>query len=171
MDAWAIDCYGLRAAHSQSVLDQLRPTDRLHISPLTWNPGPTAGTAGKFKCSLTLGPAAQPSRQLTLVDGDISRTPDGTAPLDTRLRELHSRGVLVLAGEHECDPQLVADVEDSWKDAGLVRRPTNETYSAVMTAGRLGVNLVTDDSDVRKLAHHWHVHPMNVAESASALAA
>jgi hypothetical protein len=79
--------------------------------------------------------------------------------------------VLILAGEHECDPQLVADVEGSWKDAGLVGRPTNETFSAVMTADRLGMNLITDDSDVGKLALHWHVQPMTVAEFASQLAA
>jgi hypothetical protein len=29
MDGWAIDSYGLRAAYSQTVLDQLRDTDRL----------------------------------------------------------------------------------------------------------------------------------------------
>lgn len=169
MDGWAIDSYGLRAAHSRSVLEQLRDTDRLHVSPLTWHPGSTAG--GKFTCSLTRGHAPEPSRQLTLVDGDISRTPHETAGLSAQLRELHHRGVLVLADEHECDPQFVADVEGSWKDAGLVWRPTNETFSAVMTADRLGVDLVTEDSDVRKLASHWHVHPMNLAEFASALAA
>jgi hypothetical protein len=171
MDGWAIDSYGLRAAHSRSVLDQLRDTDRLHVSPFTWHPARASGTGGKFKCSLTCGPAPESSRQLNLVDGDVSRNPDGTAVLNARLRELHSRGVLVLAGEHECDPQLVANVEDSWEDAGLVWRPTNETLSAVITADRLGVDLVTEDSDVRKLARHWHVHPMNVAEFASALAA
>ena len=44
MDGWAIDSYGLRAAHRQSVLDQLRDTDRLHVSPFTWHPGDAAGT-------------------------------------------------------------------------------------------------------------------------------
>ena len=171
MDSWAIDSYGLRAAHSQFVLDQLRVTDRLHVSPFTWHPGEAVGTAGTFKSSLTRGPAPEPSGQLTLVDGDVSRTYDGTAVLDARLRELHDQGVLVLAGEHECDPRLVADVEDSWKDAGLVWRPTDETFSAVMTADRLGVDLVTEDSDVRKLARHWQVHAMTVVEFASALAA
>jgi len=169
MDSWAIDCYGLRAAHSQSVLDQLRDTDRLHVSPFTWHPGEAAGTSGKFKFSLTRG--AESWGQLALVDGDVSRSRDGTAVLDAKLRELHNQGVLVLAGEHECDPQFVADVEDSWKDAGLVWRPTDETFSAVITADRLGVDLVTEDSDVRKLARHWQVHAMTVAEFACALAA
>jgi len=169
MDSWAIGCYGLRAAHSQSVLDQLRDTDRLHVSPFTWHPGVVAGAGGKFKVSLTCGPESW--GQLALVDGDVSRTRDGTAVLDARLRELHEQGVLVLAGEHECDPQFVADVEDSWKDAGLVWRPTDETFSAVMTADRLGVDLVTEDSDVRKLARHWQVNAMTVAEFACALAA
>jgi hypothetical protein len=171
MDGWAIDSYGLRAAHNQSVLDQLRDTDRLHVSPLTWHPGQAARTGGKFKCSLRRDPAPELSRQLILVDGNIGRTSDGTAVLNARLRELHDQGVLVLADDHECDPQLVAEVEDSWKDAGLVWRPTNETFSAVMIADRLEVNLVTEDSDVRKLARHWQVPAITVAEFASALAA
>jgi hypothetical protein len=40
-----------------------------------------------------------------------------------------------------------------------------------MTADRLGVSLITDGSNVRKLARHWRVDPMTVAEFASALAA
>jgi len=40
-----------------------------------------------------------------------------------------------------------------------------------MTADRLGVDLVTEDSDVRKLACHWQVPAITVAEFASALAA
>jgi hypothetical protein len=40
-----------------------------------------------------------------------------------------------------------------------------------MTADRLGIDLVTEDSDARKLARHWRVHPMTVAEFAAALAA
>ena len=39
----------------------------------------------------------------------------------------------------------------------------------VMTADRLGINLITDDSDVRKLARYWHVNPMTVAELGSEL--
>jgi len=113
----------------------------------------------------------EPARQLTLVNSHVSRTRDTTSGLDARLRELHDQGMLVLAGEHECDPKLVAKVEVSWKDAGLVWRPTNETFAAVMTADRLGVDLVTEDSDVSKLSRHWQVHAMTVAEFASALAA
>lgn len=169
MDGWAIDRYGLRAAHSQSVLDRVRSTDRLHVSPLTWHPGGPAGTGGIFKSSLAHAPGI-PGR-LTLVDSSVSRTRNRAVAMNARLHELHVQGVLVLADEHECDPQHVADVEGSWKQAGLVWRPTDETFSAVMTAGRLGVDLITDDSDVRKLARHWHVHPMTVAQFASALAA
>jgi hypothetical protein len=79
--------------------------------------------------------------------------------------------VLVVVGDHECEPQLVAEVEGRWKEAWLIWRPTNETFSAMMTADRLGVSLITDDSDVRKLTWHWQVDPMTVAEFASALAA
>jgi hypothetical protein len=111
------------------------------------------------------------SWQLALVDSEVSRPSGRAADLDARLRELHARGVLILAGEHECDPQFVAEVETSWQDAGLVGRPTDETFSAVMTAGRLGIDLITEDSDVRKLAHHWQVHPVTVTEFAAALAA
>lgn len=168
MDGWAIDSYGLRGAYSQSVLDQLRDTDRLHVSSLTWEPSAAAGTdGGRFRIMSNPGPA----RQLTLVNGDVSRTRHTTGGLDDRLRELHDQGMLVLAGEHECDPQLVAQVEGSWKDAGLAWRPTNETFAAVMTANRLGVDLVTEDSDVCKLSRHWQVPVMTVAEFASALAA
>ncbi len=136
MDGWAIDSYGLRAAHSRSVLDQLRDTDRLHVSPLTWHPGKAAST-GSFATSITRG-GASPG-QLALVNADGSYAHGRTAGLNARLHELHGRGVIVLTGEHECDPQLVADVESSWKDAGLVWRPTDETLTAVMTADRLGV--------------------------------
>lgn len=104
------------------------------------------------------------------MDPDASHTRKHATGLDGRLRELHDQGVLVLACEHECAPQLVADVEGSWKEAGLAWRPTNETFSAVMTADRLGINLITDDCDVRKLARHWKVQPMT-AEFASELAA
>jgi hypothetical protein len=167
MDGWAIDSYGLRAAHSQSILDRVRCTDRLHVSHLTWHPGTSAGTGGKFKGSLATAAAAGISGNLTLVDSGVSRTHNCAVALDTRLRELHDQGVLVLADEHECDPQVVIEVEGSWKQAGLVWRPTDETFSAVMTADRLGVDLITDDSDVRKLARHWEVQPMTVAEFAS----
>jgi hypothetical protein len=166
MDSWVIDSYGLRAAHSHSVLDRLRDTHRLYVSPATWRPGNATGADGKF--SLTRQPA--PSRQLSLVDNDVCR-PNGSIDLDTRLRELHDQGVLNLAGEHECEPQIVADVEKSWNAAGLVWRPTNETFSAVITAGRLDINLITEDTDVRKLAHHWQLDVMTVADFASALAA
>jgi hypothetical protein len=50
-------------------------------------------------------------------------------------------------------------------------RPTNETFSAVLTADRLGISLITDDPDVCKLARHWQVQLMTVAEFASKLAA
>jgi hypothetical protein len=168
VDGWAIDSYGLRGAYSQSVLDQLRDTDRLHVSSFTWQPNAAVGTdGGRFRI---MGDPA-PMRQLTLVNGDVSRARETTGSLAARIRELHDQGVLVVADEHECAPQLVAEVEGSWKDAGLVWRPTNETFAAVMTADRLGVDLVTEDSDVRKLSRHWQVHAMTVAEFASALAA
>jgi hypothetical protein len=168
MYSWAIDSYGLRAAHSQSVLDRVRGTGRLHVSPFTWHPAGAAGTGGTFKASLTPGPGIP--GHLTLVDSGVSRTRNHAVALDARLRELHGQGVLLL-GDDECSPQHVADVEGSWQQAGLVGRPTNETFSAVITADRLGVDLITDDCDVRKLAQHWQVHPMTVAEFASALAA
>jgi len=172
MDGWAIDSYGLRAAYSQSVLDQLRDTDRLHVSSLTWHPSAAAGTdGGRFRIGLTHAAEPEPSGKLTLVDSEVSRTRNTTVVLDARLRELHDQGVLVLSSDHECDPQLVADVECSWKDAGLVWRPTNETFAAVMTADRLGIDLVSEDSDVRKLSCHWLVNAVTVAELASALAA
>ena len=167
MDSWAIDSYGLRAAHSRNVLDRIRGTDRLHVSPLTWSPGDGAAASGAVMAGLTARPTS-PAR-LSAVDSDASRarTPD----LVDRLHELHDQGVLIVTGEHECDPQLVADVEGSWEEAGLVWPATSETFCAVMTADRLGMSLITDDSDVGKLARHWHVQPMTVAEFASQLAA
>jgi len=73
--------------------------------------------------------------------------------------------------EHERHPRVVADLEARWKNAGLVWRPTDETYAAGMTADRLGVDLVTEDSDVRKIGHPWHAAAMTIAEFACALAA
>lgn len=169
MDGWAIDSYGLRAAHSRSVLDQLQDTHRLHVSPSTWRPGNASDADGKF--SLTRRPAAEPPRQLSLVDGDIYRTRDSAVDLDTQLCGLHDKGVLILAADHECDPHAVADIETSWKAAGLVWRPTDETFCAIATADRLGISLISEDSDVRKLARHWQVHVMTITEFASALAA
>ena len=76
-----------------------------------------------------------------------------------------------MAGDHECDPQLVAEFEGSWKEAGLISRPTDETFTAILTADRLGVDLVTDDIDVRMLADHRQVQTMTVTDFASTLAA
>jgi|SRR5271157_862624 len=121
MDRWAIDYYGLRSAHDRSVLDQVRDTDRLHVSTLTWQPGKAAGVGAIRGRPGNSGA----SGRLSLVgpDGDQagSRT---TSSMDVRLRELHDRGVLVVADEHECDPQHVADVESSWRDgrSGWVSR-------------------------------------------------
>ena len=44
MKAWAIDVYGLREAHRQSVLARLRDAHRLYVSPLTWFPSQPART-------------------------------------------------------------------------------------------------------------------------------
>jgi uncharacterized protein YacL len=59
----------------------------------------------------------------------------------------------------------------SWKPAGLIGRPTDETLTAVITADRLGVDLVTNDSDVRKLADYWQVQALTITDFASVLAA
>jgi hypothetical protein len=169
MDGWAIDSYGLRAAHRQSVLDQLRDADRLHVSPFTWHPG-EAVSAGNIRQSI--GSDTDAPAKLTSISPDGRRIHNrAVGLLDMRLHDLHERGVLVVAADHECDPQLVADVEGSWKAAGLVSRPTNETFSSVLTADRLGVDLVTDDIDVRMLADHWRVGTMTIADFASAIAA
>jgi hypothetical protein len=78
---------------------------------------------------------------------------------------------MTLAQRARTRPRVVADLEARWKNAGLVWRPTDETYAAGMTADRLGVDLVTEDSDVRKIGHPWHVAAMTIAEFACALAA
>lgn len=168
-DAWAIDTYGLLVAHRRSVLDRIQETHRLYVSSLTWHPGDATDADGKFSLAQKASPG--PLRQLSLVDGNVCRTPDAAVELGTKLRDLYDRGVLMLAAEHECEPHAVADIETSWKAAGLVWRPTNETFCAVTTADRLGVNLISEDSDVRRLARHWKVHVMTVAEFAAALAA
>jgi hypothetical protein len=79
--------------------------------------------------------------------------------------------MLIVAGDHEWDPQLVAEFEGSWKEAGLISRPADETFTAIVTADRLGVNLVTGDIDVRMLAGHWQVQAVTVLDFASTLAA
>lgn len=171
MNSWVIDCYALLAAHCRSVLGLLQERDRLHVSPLTWFPGKAAGTHGSYTSTIPGTSANQVAGRLTLVGGAVSRPARTATGLTTQLHELHARGVIVVAADHECDPQLVAGVEGSWGAAGLIRRPTDETYCAVMTAERLSLNLVTEDSDARKLARHHHVHPISVDELASALAA
>ena len=78
------------------------------------------------------------------------------------LHALHQRGMLVVDEDDKCDPHLVATVETSWKDARLIGRPTDETLTAILTAGRLGMDLVTEDTDVHRLAGHWQVPTMTV---------
>jgi hypothetical protein len=91
--------------------------------------------------------------------------------MDTALYGLYRRGVLVVEDQQECSPRLVADVEGSWEAAGLLGRPTSESLSAIITAGTLGMDLVTEDRDVYRLAHHWQVPTMTVSSLASSLAA
>lgn len=91
--------------------------------------------------------------------------------MDATLHALHQRGMLVVDEDHEGDPHMVAAVERSWKDAGLIGRPTDETLAAILTANRLGMDLVTEDTDVHRLADHWQVPTMTVSDLASSLAA
>jgi hypothetical protein len=111
MDGWAIDSYGHCVAHSRSILDRIRSTDRLHVSPLTWHPSNAADTGGSFKASVAPVPGSP--ALLTFVDSDVSRTRNHTEAIGARLSELHDQGVLVVVGDHECEPQLVAEVEGS----------------------------------------------------------
>jgi hypothetical protein len=163
MKTWAIDVYGLREAHRRSVLARLRDAHRLHVSPLTWFPGRTGNS--KFSRRGT----RRTSGNLTLIGRNPGHTRDGE--MDTTLHALHQRGMLVVDGDHECDPHLAAAVEISWKDAGLIGRPTDETLTAILAAGRLGVDLVTEDTDVHRLADHWQVQTITVSDLASSLAA
>jgi hypothetical protein len=172
---WAIDSYGLRAASRHAVLDQLQGTARLRVSPLTWFPPDQLQHGATESLSISQR-QSEPARRLAIVDpdmvdSDVSHRPYGSANFHTRIAELHRRGVLVVDNDHECDPQQLAELEGSWMQAGLVGRPTNETIAAVMTADRLGLTLITEDSDVRKLANHWHVNPIAVPEFLSSLAA
>jgi hypothetical protein len=169
MKAWAIDVYGLREAHRRSVLGRLRDAHRLYVSPLTWFPGLPART-GNGKSPRRASRRA--SGNLTLVGRDQGRAQAAQADdMHATLHALHHRGMLVVDEEHECDPHLAATVETSWMDAGLIGRPTDETLGAILTAGRLGMDLVTGDTDVHKLAGHWQVQTMTVSDLASSLAA
>jgi hypothetical protein len=169
MKAWAIDVYGLREAHRGSVLDRLRDAHRLYVSPLTWLPGQPA-RPGNDKGSRR--ETRRASGNLTLVGRDPGHARSGEAgEIDATLHALHQRGMLVVEGDHECDPHLVAAVESSWKDAGLIGRPTDETLTAILTADRLGMDLVTEDTDVHRLAGHWQVQTITVSDLASSLAA
>ena len=169
MKAWAIDVYGLREAHRRSVLARLRDAHRLYVSPLTWFPSQPARTGnGKSPRRAT----RRASGNLALVGRDPSRARGAEAgEMHATLHALHQRGMLVVEEDHECDPHLVATVETSWKDAGLIGRPTDETLTAILTAGRLGMDLVTEDTDVHRLAGHWEVQTMTVSDLASSLAA
>jgi hypothetical protein len=166
---WAIDVYGLRKAYRRSVLGRLRDADRLHVSPFTWSPSQTARTGGGED-----GRQADPRApgKLTIVGRGRHHGP-GTeiGEMDAALHGLYERGVLVVEDERECHPRLVADVEGSWEAAGLLGRPTSETLSAIITAGTLGMDLVTEDPDAHRLAAHWQVPTMTVSDLASSLAA
>ena len=167
--AWAIDVYGLREAHRRSVLARLRDAHRLYVSPLTWFPGQPART-GNGKSSRR--GTARASGNLTHIGRDPGHSRSVEAgEMHATLHALHQRGMLIVEKDHECDPHLVAAVESSWKDAGLIGRPTNETLAAILTADRLGMDLVTEDTDVHKLAGNWQVPTMTVSDLASSLAA
>ena len=166
MKDWAIDAYGLQAAHRRSVLGRLRDAHRLHVSPLTWFPRQmTRSGEGRHQAEPraaanlpSIGPGSRRDRRGKLTGMDAS------------LHALHRRGVLVV-DDNECNPQAIAAVEGSWKDAGLIGRPTDETLAAIIHADRLGMDLVTEDTDVRMLAGHWQVQTMTVSDLASSLAA
>lgn len=163
---WAIDVYGLRKAYCRSVLGRLRDAHRLHVSPLTWSPsqlGPERGEGASRGDPGTSG-------ELTFIGRDRDRGCE-MGEMDATLHGLHRRSVLVVEDELECNPRLVADVEGSWEAAGLLGRPTNETFSAIITADALGMDLVTEDRDVHRLARHWQVPTMTVSELASSIAA
>ena len=169
MKAWAIDVYGLREAHRRSVLGRLREAHRLHVSALTWSPGQLA-RAKNGKGSRR--GARRPSGNLTLVGQKPGHARHGDmGEMDAILHALHQQGMLVIQGHHECDPHLVADVESSWKDAGLIGCPTDETLTAILAAGQLGMDLVAEDTDVHRLAGHWEVQTITVSDFASSLAA
>lgn len=166
---WAIDVYGLRKAYRRSVLGRLRDADRLHVSPLTWSPRQTARTGGGED-----GRQADPRApgKLTIAGRGRHHGPGAEiGEMDAALHGLYERGVLVVEDERECYPRLVADVEGSWEAAGLLGRPTSETLSAIITAGTLGMDLVTEDPDAHRLAGHWQVPTMTVSDLASSLAA
>ena len=163
MKAWAIDVYGLREAHRRSVLGRLRDAHRLYVSPLTWFPG--NGKSSRRAARRAPG-------NLTLIGQDPGHARSAQAgEMPATLHALHQRGMLVVEDDSECDPHLVAAVESSWADAGLVARPTDETLGAILTASRLGMDLVTEDTDVHRLATHWEVQTMTVLDLASSLAA
>jgi hypothetical protein len=166
---WAIDVYGLRKAYRRSVLGRLRDADRLHVSPLTWSPGQTTQAGGGED-----GRRADPRTpgKLTIAGRGGCHGPGAKlGEMDAALHGLYERGVLVVEDERECYPRLVADVEGSWEAAGLLGRPTSETLSAIITAGTLGMDLVTEDPDAHRLAGHWQVPTMTVLDLASSLAA
>ena len=79
--------------------------------------------------------------------------------------------MLVVEDQQECDPQLVADVEGSWEAAGLLGRPTNESLSAIITAGTLGMDLVTEDRTCTSSPATGRYPTMTVSSLASSLAA
>jgi len=169
MKAWTIDVYGLREAHRRSVLSRLRDVHRLHVSPLTWFTGQAARIGN---CKSSRRATAPAPGNPALVGRDPSRARAAEAgKMHETLQALHKQGMLVVDDDHECDPHLLATVETSWKVAGLIGRPTDETLSAILTAGRLGTDLVTEDTDVHKLAGHWKVQTMTVSDLASSLAA
>lgn len=164
---WAIDFYGLRKAYCRSVLGRLRDAHRLHVSPLTWSPSQLArglGSEGDPRGAL------RATGTLTVVGRDRDRSSE-LGKMEMTLHGLYRRGVLVVEDEQECDPRVVADVEGSWPAAGLLGRPTNESLSSIITARALGVDLVTEDHDVHRLAGHWQVPTMTVSELESSLAA
>jgi len=102
MKAWAIDIYGLREAHRQSVLARLRDAHRLYVSPLTWFPSQPVRT-GNGK-----SPRRAPRRasgNLALVGRDPNRARGAEAgEIHATLDALHQRGMLVVEEDHECGP-------------------------------------------------------------------
>lgn len=169
---WAMDSSGIRHAHNLGLLVELRPPDRLVLSPLTWRPTPDALLGSAITPELRFPAHDEPINE-DLRLGELRRKArlHPMVELCETLEVLHERGAILVAETESCEASRVVEVEQAWIAAGLVGRLMDESISAILTAERQKLPLVCADISVRRLGLHCGLVTMSVPEFAATLAA
>jgi hypothetical protein len=169
MNEWIMDSTGCRHAFRQALLSQVTDPNshRMHLARSTWSPDEPPSLEPCLRSALTRQQTKP--RQLDLFANQDDAPSDGD--LVCQLQVLRQQGLLFLADDEAWDMKTVVATEAAWRGAGLIAAPTSETVAVAVTAAQLDVPIVTNDSDLTKLAHHVRLQVMSVSRLAAKLAA